>query len=243
MRSWLAELVRVAPGAIEARLPGLGVDARTREHMSEPVAAACGSPLVAWIHGAWRDFVGRVEPDDAVEPLLAFAQASADAGGPVDATVLQAVYEPSVVRATRATVALAGVQVAIARSPAVPLLIPTAVMAGTLGAIARVAPPVPEPELPADGRTNLVMHLLASASPRYLAHAVVRPVLLRNPRVLSIGVRMEGVGATVHIGRGRLRITEGVADDVVAVIEDGLETLLHVAAGSIVRQVAWVPTR
>ena len=107
MRSWLAELVRVAPGAIEARLPGLGVDARTREHMSETVAAACGSPLVAWIHGAWRDFVGRVEPDDAVEPLLAFAQASADAGGPVDATVLEAVYEPSVVRATRATVALA----------------------------------------------------------------------------------------------------------------------------------------
>jgi hypothetical protein len=241
MRSWLAELVRVAPGAVEARVPGLGVDARTREHVSETMAIAAGSRLVAWIHGAWRDFVGRVEPDDSVEALLAFAQASADAGAPVDATVLEAIYEPSVVRATRATVALAGVQVAVARSPAAPLLIPTAAVAGTLRAVARAAPPVPEAELPADGRTNLVMHLLASASPRYLAHAVVRSVLLRNPLVLSIGVRMEGIGATVHIGRGRLRITEGVDDDVVVVIEDGLETLLRVAAGSIVRQVSWVP--
>jgi hypothetical protein len=243
MRAWLFELARVAPGIVESRMPGVGIDSRTREELAAVVARLAGSSLVEWMHEARREFLGRVESDEAVEPLLAFARASGEAGEPVDATTLDAIYAASIVRSTRAVVAGTEIRSAIAQSPLVPLLAPGAAAAGALRMIVRVAPPVPEPELPADGRTNLVMHLVADAMPRYLGNAAVRSVLLRNPLVLTIGVRMEAVGATVRIGRGKVRIDEGIDDDVVLVIEDGLEPLLHLAAGSIVRQLSRVPTR
>lgn len=266
---WLAELSRMAPGLVEAHVPGAGgIDARTREQLIVTVADANGCRFLGWVHGAWQEFLGPSGGEEDARPLLDFARASADAGLPLDATVLDAMYPHSVVRSARATVAraqvgsvlanaageLAGhllsrrpagpVQVAgqvLAVGLAFPVLVPVAVVAGALKAAVRIAPPVPEPELP-DGEANLVVHLLADALPTYLGHAVVRTVLLWNPIVLSLGVRAEGTGATMRIGQGRVSIVNGIRPDALLVVEGTIEPLLHLAAGSIVRQLSG-PTR
>jgi hypothetical protein len=233
----LVELVRVAPGLLEAQLPGIGgVDARTRERLILTVAETTGCGLLHWVHTAWRDFLGGVEPDERSEPLLAFARASAEAGTPLDATTLEATYPAAVVRSARATVARAEVGSFLANSAALPVLLPTAALAGVLRLAVRVAPPMPEPEMPPDDDANLVVHMLAEALPNYFGHAVVRSVLLWNPLVLAVGVRVEGSAATLRIGQGRVRIVSGIDRDALLVVEGGLEPLLTVAAGSIVRQ-------
>lgn len=241
---WLAELVRVMPGLVEAHVPGTGgVDARTREQLILTVAAATDSRFLAWVHSAWREFLGGPEPDERIEPLLAFARASAEAGTPLDATLLEATYPAAVVRSTRATVARAELGSLLANTAALPVLLPAAAVAGALRLAVKLAPALPEPDLPDDRDANLVVHLLAEALPNYLGHAVVRTVLLWNPLVLSVGVRMEGTGATLRIGQGKVRIVSGVDIDALIVVESGLEPLLHVAAGSILRQFARVPSR
>jgi hypothetical protein len=262
--SWLGELSRVAPGLVTAHLPGTGgIDARIREQLIIAVADANGSRFLAWVHGAWQEFLGPVPSDEQWQPLVDFARASAEAGLPLDPTALDARYAPSVVRSARATVAraelgsvlanatgqlmthlrgrgdggrlrLAG-QVAVA-GLAVPVLVPVAAVAGALKAVVRLAPPVPVPQLPPPGEANLLVHLLAEALPNYLGHAVVRSVLLWNPMVLAVGVRAEGTGATLRIGQGKVSIVNGVRADALVVVEDGVEPLLHLAAGSIVRQ-------
>jgi hypothetical protein len=187
--------------------------------------------------------LGPTEPDDNVGPLIAFARASAEAGTPLDATTLEAIYPASVVRATRATVARAELGSLVERTAALPVLLPTAAIAGALRVAVRLAPSVPDPELPRAQDANLVVHLLAAALPSYLGNALVRSVLLWNPLVLSVAIRMEGTGATMRIGQGRVQILSGVRDDAMVVVEDGLEPLLHVAAGSILRQLSRVPAR
>jgi hypothetical protein len=222
---------------VEAHLPGIGgVDARTRERLILAVAETTECGLLQWIHGSWQEFLGGVEADERSEPLLAFARASAEAGVPVDATVLEAVYPAAIVRSARATVARAEVGSFLANTAAVPVLLPTAVVAGMMRLAVRVAPSLPEPELPPPDATNLVMLMLAEALPNYLGNAVVRTVLLWNPLVLAIGVRVEGIEATFRVGQGRVRIVSGIDRDALLVVEGGLEPLLTVAAGSIVRQ-------
>jgi hypothetical protein len=218
-------------------VPGIGgVDARTRERLILTVAETTGCGLLQWVHGAWQEFLGGAEPDERSEPLLAFARASAEAGVPLDATTLEAVYPAAVVRSARATVARAEVGSFLATTAALPVLLPTAAVAGVMRLALRVAPPVPEPELPPEGEANLVVHMLAEALPNYLGNAMVRSILLWNPVVLPVGVRVEGIAATLRIGQGRVRISNDIDRDALLVVEGGLEPLLTAAAGSIVRQ-------
>lgn len=270
LAAWLAELGRVAPGLIESHLPGNGLGSRTREQLILTVADANGCRLLAWVHGAWQEFLGPVEPDEATEALVAYARASAEAGVPLDATTLEAAFPASVVRCARATVAraqlgsllasragaladglfrgrpaglLATAGQVMAAATLLPTLLPAVAVAGALKVAVRIAPPVPEPELPPEDEANLVVHLLAEALPSYLGHAVVRSLLLWNPVVLAVGVRMEGTAATLRIGQGRVSIVNGIRSDALVIVEGGLEPLLHLAAGSIVRQLAAGPRR
>jgi hypothetical protein len=267
---WVVELGRSAPGLVESHLPGVGLGARTREQLIVAVADANGCRFLAWAHSAWHEFLGPPVADDAVQPLLDFARASAEAGVPLDATVLAAMFPGSVVRSARATVARAEIgslvtnhagrlasqllsrqvdgpaavagQVA-AVGMAIPVLVPAAAVAGALKAVVRLAPPLPEPELPPDGEANLVVHLLADALPTYFGNTVVRALLLWNPVVLAIGVRIEGTSATLRVGQGHVAIVNGIRSDALVVVEGGLEPLLQLAAGSIVRQLAVGPRR
>src|SRR5690606_12467532 len=106
--SWMVELGRVPLGLLDARLPtGRGVPARTREQLILSVTEVRGGRLSAWVHGTWLDFLGHRDPDEALEPLFAYARSCTDAGHPLDTTTLDAVYPPRVVRSVRATVAQA----------------------------------------------------------------------------------------------------------------------------------------
>jgi hypothetical protein len=202
-----------------------------------------------------------------VEALVAYARLCAETGEPVDATTLEASFAASVVRSARATVAraqlgsligntatsllgrppasrsalgLAGdlVTVGMTLPVAVPVAAASAAVATALRVVNRLTPPMPAPRLPADGEANLVVHLLAEAMPVYLGNAVVRTLLVWSPVTLAVGVRLEGTDATLRIGQGRVEIVSGVRSDALTVIEGGVEPLLHVAAGSILRQLA-----
>lgn len=93
-------------GLFEARVPGVGgIPARTREQLTLAVSQIQEVPVAVWLHEGWLGFLGRRELDESSQPLLDYARACATAGEPLDATVLQAVHPPAVVRSTRAAVA------------------------------------------------------------------------------------------------------------------------------------------
>lgn len=268
--AWLGELASVSAGLVEAYVPGSpGVTARTREQLIIAVAEVDGCRTTAWVHGAWLDFLGSREPDEALTPLFDYARSCAVAGVPLDTTTLDAVYPEPVVRSVRATVAraeladlftstldvvrdrVAGrrprslgalVSESFAIVVAAPFALPTATLAGAMKLVTRAAPALPAIELPAAEDANLVAHLLAEAAPSYLGHVFVRSGLVWSPLRLSIAFRMEGTAATISVGRGHVHIENGVRRDALLVVDGGIEPLLRTVAGSILRDLG-VPVK
>jgi alkylhydroperoxidase family enzyme len=270
MVPWLAEVVTTLPGLVRSYGPGSALDARTREQIILAVTEVNGCRYCAWIHGSWQDFLGDGAHVDAEQALLAYARACAEAGRPLPADDLGEVLPPEAVRAVRATVAqievsnlvgntVDGMLARVARkrplapldfaleavtvAAAVPLAIPLLATAGVMRIAARVAPPMPEVEMPPAGEANLLVHLLAAAAPTYLANAVVRLALLGLPRPVAVGIRAGRTAATVRVGRGRLAVENGISRDTIAVVEGEVEPLLQLATGSIVRELSSVRIR
>lgn len=268
--TWLAELLSVPVGVLEAYVPGSGgVTARTREQLILTVTEVNGSRYSAWVHGAWLDFLGPRDLDEALLPLFDYARACAEAGVPLDTTTLQAAYPAPLVRSLRATVAqaelgnLVGATVdealahvpgrrgwspgALLQSTAVlamtaPFVVPTVAAAAGMKVLARLAPSLPAIDVPPAGEANLVVHLLAEAVPTYLGHVCVRTGLVWSPLPVAIAFRMEGTSATIRVGRGRVAIDNGVQPDALLVVDGGVEPLLQTVAGSILRDMG-VPIR
>lgn len=268
--TWLAELLSVPTGVVEAYLPGTaGVGARTREQLILAVTEVNGCRYSAWVHGAWLDFLGPRDLDEALLPLFDYARACAEAGVPLDTTTLQAAYPAPLVRSVRATVAqaqlanLVGANVdevvsrtraghgfgpaelaqrAAALALTAPLVVPAVAVAVGLKALARLAPALPVIDVPPASEANLVVHLLAEAVPTYLGHAFVRTGLVYSPVPVAVAFRMEGTSATIRIGRGRVAIDNGVHPDALLVVDGGVEPLLQTVAGSILRDLG-VPMR
>ncbi len=232
------------------------------------VADLHGGTASLWIHGTWLEFLGPRDPEDAVEPLLAYARSCAEAGEPLDTTVLDAVYPRPVVRSVRATVAHAALGSAASvaadrtvrrlrslvpvgrRGPtprggavrdaavtvaALPWALPAVALAAGMGVANRLAPSLPEVDVPAGDEADLAVHLLAEAVPTYLGSTVLRTVALALPLPISVAVRLEDSTATLQVGRGRIGVTPGVDRDALLVIEGGSEPLLRVVASSILR--------
>lgn len=268
--AWTAELMSVPIGLVEAYAPGsAGVNARTREQLILAVTEVNGCRYSAWVHGAWQDFLGRRDPEELLGPLFDYARACAEAGVPLDTTTLDAMYPPAMVRSVRATVARAElanlvgnsfdelfeqfigrrswspVEVmsdAIAVTASMPLVAPTIALAGAMKIVSRLAPKVPVIELPPASEANLVVHLLAEATPTYLGHVFVRTSLVWSPVPVAIAFRMEGVSATIRIGRGKVAIDNGVDPNAVLIVDGVIEPLLQTVAGSILRDLG-VPIR
>jgi AhpD family alkylhydroperoxidase len=268
--AWMAELMSVPAGLIDAHLPGSsGIGARTREQLILAVSEVNGCRHSAWVHGSWLDFLGRRDPDETLAPLFDYAQACARAGVPLDTTVLDAAFPAAVVRSVRATVARAELANLVgntvddlidqvrgrqSRSPvaalqdlcglaaSLPALAPTALLAGAMKVVARLAPELPAVETPEPTEANLVVHLLAEAAPSYLGHALVRTGLVWSPIPVAIAFRMDGTSATVRLGRGRVIIDNGIAPDAIVVVDGGADALVQTVAGSILRDMG-VPTR
>lgn len=269
LAAWVGELARVPTGLAEAYVPGAGIPARTREQLILAVTDVHGHRTVAWVHGAWLDFLGRRDPAEALGPLFDYARTCAEVGAPLDTTTLQAAFPPKVVRSVRATVARAELGNAVGalveglgsrllgrrRPPAadvaldaaavavaVPLVAPTVVLAGAMKLLARLAPDLPDVDLADADEANLVSHLLAEAAPSYLGHTFVRTGLVWSPVVVAVAFRMEGSSATIRLGRGRVEIDNGVTPDALVVVDGGVEALVSTVAGSILRDLG-VPLR
>lgn len=242
----------MAPGVVEAHLPGSGgIDARTRERVLLVVADGRRHPVLGWVHRTWLEFLG---PGSAAEtpsgppdgpdpdPLLAYARSSVAAGRPLDPTTLRVRYPPAVVRSLRASLARGELQSGLG-ALGWPTLAPELALAGALHLAGALAPPVPDARVADVEEANLVVHLVAGSLPVLLGNTLLRAALLWNPLPLVVAVRpagdagQGGAAATVRIGRGRVEIVNGVRADALLVIDGGLEALLRLATGAVVRQV------
>jgi hypothetical protein len=267
--AWTAELARVPVGLLAAYLPSRGIDARTRQQLIVAVSEVNGVRSVAWVHGAWLDLLGDGDPDDTLGPLFDYARSCAEAGRPLDTTALAVVYPGSVVRSLRATVAVAQLGSALAGaadelwarargrrggspldaavglvgfSLVAPWLAPSVALAGALRVLGRLAPALPPVEVPPAPEANLVVHLLAEAAPNYLGHVLVRTGVVLSPVPVAIAFRMDGTSATIRLGRGRVAITNGIEPSAVVVVDGGVEPLVQLVAGSILKDLG-VPVR
>ena len=267
---WLLEIARTLPGLVSSYAIGGPIDPRTRQRIIIAVTEVNGCRYCAWIHGSWQAFLGEVEPAEAEPVLLAYASECAKAGEPLPTDDLLAVLPAEAVCAVRATVAhsevasLVGNTVdgvvarltgrrplapfALARelgtiAAAAPIAVPLVGAAAVMRLLRQVAPPLPDVEMPPDSEANLLVHLLSSAAPTYLANAAVRLLALGGPLTFTIGVRAGRSTATVRLGRGRVAIDNGIAEDAVVVIEGEVEPLLELATGSIVRELRNVRLR
>jgi hypothetical protein len=254
---------------LQAYLPIGGIGSRTRQQLIVAVSEARGVRSIAWVNGSWLELLGATDPDDALSPLFDYARACAEAGAPLDATALSAAYPRSVIRSVRATVAVAHLGSALAGSAeelwtrtrtrrwgssldvatsvvggslALPWLVPSMAVAGAARVLARLAPSLPPVELPPATEANLVVHLLAEAAPSYLGHVLVRTGVAMSPVPVSIAFRMDGTAATIRLGRGRVAITNGIAPSVIAVVDGGVEPLVQLVAGSILKDLG-MPVR
>lgn len=269
---WVGELARNAGGLLRSYLPGGPVDARTRERVILAVTEVNGCRYCAWIHGSWADYLGAGvdEPAAAEEALLTYARACAEAGTPLDPAPLAEVLPPEAIGAIRATVAqievsnlvgntVDGLLARLTRkrpldparalgevvtvAVALPLAVPMLATGALMRAIGRIAPAVPEVEVPPAGEANLLVHLLAQTVPAYLANAGVRLAALGLPVPLAIGVRAGRTSATLRIGRGRVAIDNGIGPDAVLVVEGDIDPLLQLATGSLVRELSGLRVR
>jgi AhpD family alkylhydroperoxidase len=267
---WLLELARNAPGLLASYLPGGALTSRTRERIILAVTEVNGCRYCAWIHGAWQDLLGAVDPPDAEEALLTYARACAEAGRPLDIAPLATVLPPEALGAVRATVAqievanlvgntadgliarvtrkrpldpiAAALEVATL-AVALPIAVPMLLTGATMRAVNRAAPPMPEIEVPEAGEANLLAHLLAQTVPAYLANALVRAAVLGLPAALSIGLRAGRTTATITIGKGAVKVANGITADALFVVEGDVEPLLKMASGAIVRELGSIRLR
>lgn len=267
---WLGELGRTVPGLLASYTQPTVLDPRSREKIILAVTEVNGCRYCAWIHGAWQDYLGDLDRARADEAVLAYARACAEQGRPVDPAPLLEVLTPEAVRAVRATVVqievsnlvgntvdgllarvtrkrpfdLFGIaQEALVIGAAVPLALPLLGLAAGMRAIDRVAPPVPEIELPPDGEANLLCHMLAAAIRSYLGNAGLRLVLLNLPVELAVGVQAGRTTATVRLGRGRVAMENGIAGDARMVLEGEVEPLLRIATGSVLSELGNIRIR
>lgn len=259
--AWAFEAVATLPAATRTLVPGAPVPAALREDALVAVARAEGASAMAWVHQGWRAFSGSVPDGDVRLALATHAERCAAAGHPVDPDALVGVLPPATIRGVRAVVARGRVEAEVeARtrrllravragrpSPSALVDLPLAVVGlvaaapalaagATLGALARMAPPVPVVDGADDPEVGLLGALAAEAVPVLLGNAAVRTAVLGSPLLLTLGLRSGPSGATVRVGRGRAEVREGVDPDALVVLEGDVEPLVRLAAGVVLRE-------
>ncbi|HEU5149829.1 MAG TPA: hypothetical protein VFU19_05000 [Iamia sp.] len=123
------------------------------------------------------------------------------------------------------------------------LAAPAAGIGLALGALARLAPPVPEVEGAGDPDVGLLGVLAAEAVPVLLGNAAVRAVALGSPVVIAVGLRSGGSAATVRVGRGRAQVVDGLTPDALVVLQGDAEPLVRLATGILLREAHEVAPR
>jgi len=263
--AWATEAARTLPAGLRSAVPGAPVPAALREDVLLAVAHAEGATAMAWLHGEWRAFVGEIPDGDVRVAVGAHAAACAAAGHPVAPDALAGILPPAAIRGVRAVTVRGRVEAEVearARrlvaalaagrpSRAVLADLPVAVAglaaaapvlaAGTaLGALARLAPPVPTVVGADDPSVGLLGALAAQTVPVLLGNAAVRALVLGSPLVVSVGLRSGASACTVSLGRGGARVVDGIAPDATIVLQGDVEPLVRLAAGIVLREVVEV---
>jgi hypothetical protein len=225
------------------------------------VAGAAGSPALARLHAGWHDVLGPAELDEVDDELLAWVADAVARAPKLDPASLPVSVAPEVRRAVVALVAHGVVAAATVeragsfvdrvtgrrpRDPrqamgdlasvavGLPLTVPSAVLGTAVGVLGRLAPAAAPIEV--DGDPNLLVQLLAEILPTWLGSAWGRTLVARLPVEVPVAVRSGLTGATVRVGRGRVRVLNGVTDDVWALFDGEIDALLRAGSQSLSRE-------
>lgn len=258
---WVIALVPRMGTVVRCHLPGAPVDARRRELVSTVVAGAAGNAALGRIHAQWHDLLGPAELTELDDEILAWVVAAVAEIGALDGSGLPDECSPAARRAVAALVAHGVVAAATAdragsladrvagrrsRAPlavaadvaacavGAPLTLPTAAVGALLGAIGRLAPEPAAVEV--DVEPNLLTLLLAETLPTWLGSAWGRTLVARLPVEVPVAVRSGLSGATVRVGRGRVRVVNGIADDVWALFDGEIDALLRAGSHHLTRE-------
>ncbi|QXC61484.1 hypothetical protein KSP35_01140 [Aquihabitans sp. G128] len=258
---WFAALVPRLGTVVRCHLPGSPVDARRRELVSAVVAGAAGSGPLARLHADWHDVLGPAELTEVDDEVLSWVVAAVAPRPELDPVDLPAEVTPQVRRALVALVAHGVVAAATAdragalalrlvgqlpRDPraaagdlaalavGVPVSIPPVAFGAVVGVLGRLAPPPAAVEVGDD--PNLLTQLLAEILPTWLGSAWGRTLVARLPVEVPVAVRSGLTGATVRVGRGRVRVANGIGDDIWALFDGEIDALLRAGSSSLSRE-------
>lgn len=258
---WVAALVPRMGTVVRCHLPGAPVDARRRELVSAEVAGAAGSAALARIHAEWHDLLGPAELTELDDEILVWVVGAVAEIGVLDGTGLPDEVTPAARRAVAALVAHGVVAAATAdraasladrvagrrsRAPlavaadlaacavGAPLTLPATAVGALVGVIGRLAPAPATVEVDAD--PNLLSQLLAETLPTWLGSAWGRTLVARLPVEVPVAVRSGLSGATVRVGRGRVRVVNGIAEDVWALFDGEIDALVRAGSHHLTRE-------
>lgn len=255
---WLAELGATAGSLGRAYVLRPPVDRRLRERTFLAVGQQFGDRWTRRVHEPWSRFVGPPADSELAAAVLDWAAGSARAGRPLDPGPLNEHLEPSEVATVRSLVAaaavggLAGNTVdgllarltgkrpldpaaalveALAVAVLLPLEAPWLLTAAAMAAFDRLAPPLPDVEV--DDDPGLLAALIARAAPVHLGGVWSRLLVAELPVDLSIGFRAGLSSATLVVGRGRVRVRNGLPADATVLVEGETDAMVDVATGSL----------
>ncbi|MCU1497006.1 MAG: hypothetical protein JWM47_959, partial [Acidimicrobiales bacterium] len=115
-----------------------------------------------------------------------------------------------------------------------PVTLPPVAAGAVLAALGRLAPAAAPIEVDAD--PNLLTQLLAETLPTWLGSAWGRTLVARLPVEVAVAVRSGLTGATVRIGRGRVRVANGIAEDIWAIFDGEIDALLRAGSSTLSRE-------
>lgn len=259
--SWGRRLVPQLPAVARLYLPGSALDPRRRELVATLVAGSCRVDALAALHVSWLEFLGPAELDDSDDELFRWAVAAVetlagDALPPLPEDVdeevgraLAAAVAHGVVSAIALHRADSAAMRVIGRRPrtlhglvsdvwaaaiAAPAVVPVAVAAGTLAAIERIVPEAAD--IHVDPDPNLLTQLLADALPTWLGGAWARVLVAALPFEVPMSWRSGPTVATVRVGRGRVQVHNGLAEDAWALFDGDIDNLVRAGSQRITRE-------
>lgn len=258
---WFAVLVPRLGTVVRCHLPGAPVDARRRELVAAVVAGAAGSSGLARLHAGWHDVLGPAELTEVDDELLSWVVGAVTPAPGLGDHAMPAEVDPEMRRAVAALVAHGVVAAATAeragalvqrlagrlpRDPraavrdlaavavGLPVVLPPVAAGAVLGTLGRLAPAAAPVEVDAD--PNLLTQLLAETLPTWLGSAWGRTLVARLPVEVPVAVRSGLTGATVRIGRGRVRVLNGIAEDIWAIFDGEIDALLRAGSSTLSRE-------
>ena len=257
---WYREALPRLGTVARCYLPGASVDRRRRELVAVLVGHSVADPAIVAFHQAWQRLLGPAEltevDDDVVDWVIGVSfdghlddgaalggldEAARDA---VIALVAHTLASAAALQRGRSLVdRITGTRPrhlpsmfgdAVGAVVGLPLVVPTAIAGATASVLDRLAPDRPVLEVPDDA--NLLTAMLADVLPVWLGSAWGRMFVAKLPVEIPVGVKSGASVATVRIGRGGVRLHNGIDDDVWALFDGEVDALLQAGTRSLSRQ-------